>query len=327
VTNPVACGLPVNDHQKLATGPYAESGPLGPAGGLNSVYRNVVYYAFNQIAGGRVAISLDGGLTFPYTAVSFTTTCDPPVGGLHGHVTAGPDGTVYVPARNCGGPLVARSTDNGLTWSQVEVHPEVGTARCDKNPEVAIDTQDNVYLVWPGSDNLLYLATSDDHAQTWGTAHRAAPPDIQTATMPVIVAGDPGRIALAYYGTKDSAEAPDDVDEDTRWHLYYAYSTNAMDGEPVFTTIQLTPDDDPIQVGPISTNGCGAPAGSRNLLDFIDIVMDLDGRPYVAFADGCIGCDLADMTTSRDAQGVVAILQEGSSLLEAEGDLPALASP
>lgn len=332
--NPAACGLPVNDHQKVATGPHVEGSPLAPAGG--AVYPNVVYYAYNQVAGGRVAMSVDGGLTFPYSAATFTLDCEvpggqrAPVGGLHGHVTAGPDGTVYIPARNCGGPIVAASDDNGLTWRQVEVAPEVGTSDHDKNPEVAIDVEDTVYLAWPGADNRLFLAHSEDRGRTWSNAV-AVTPGLGTVTMPVIQAGDAGRVAIAYYavGDPDVLEAPDLVPEDTRWDLFATVSLDAKAAAPVFETVRVTKD--PVQIGPISTNSGDAPSGSRNLLDFIDMVLDAEGRPYVAFADGCTGACAEDwedatMQDSRDDRGKVAILVEGPSLLMDAGTLRPLAA-
>ena len=345
ISNPAACGVPVNDHQKVATGPYVEGSPLAPVGGVNPVYPNVVYYAYNAIAGSRVAISVDGGLTFPYTGLA-----NPPVpvdegdsecaAGLHGHITAGPDGVVYIPNRSScsgpdgvgqSGPVVARSFDNGLTWDQVLVHPDIGTSDHDKNPEVAIDVNNTLYITWPGADNRLYYAWSGDHGSTWSPAYLVTP-QLGTATMPVIQAGDPGRIAMAYYAVEDPAtvrgdegriQPPDLTNETARWNLYVTFSLNALDDLPTWTTWSLT--DDPIQIGPISTNTGDAPAGSRNLLDFIDMVLDAEGRVYIAYADGCTGACATDpeatMEMSRDAQGFAAVMQSGPSLYRADGTL------
>ncbi len=338
LSNPADCGVPVNDHQKVATGPYVAGGPLAPVGSNNPVYPNVVYYAYNALAGSRVAVSVDGGATFPYTALS-----NPPISageggascaaGLHGHITAGPDGSVYVPNRSScqgpdggfGGPVIARSFDNGLTWDQVLVHNEVGTADHDKNPEIAIDQENNVYLTWPGADNRLYYAWSDDHAASWSQASLVTP-ELGTVTMPVIQAGDPGRVAMAYYAVHDpdasrnedgSIQAPDLTNETAQWGLYITYSLNALDPEPTWHTYNVT-GDDPIQIGPISTNSGDSPPGSRNLLDFIDAVLDEDGRFLVAYADGCLeGC--TEMSHSRDALGAVAILDQGPSMFETVG--------
>ncbi|HWG91984.1 MAG TPA: hypothetical protein VNZ52_14125, partial [Candidatus Thermoplasmatota archaeon] len=122
-------------------------------------------------------------------------------------------------------------------------------------------------------------------------------------------------------GANATGKGPDGVPEDTRWHMFVTYTFDALSEDPTFVTVQVTPDDDPVQIGPISTNSdCEAPEGSRNLLDFIDMVMDKEGRVYVAYADGCLeGCKT--MEDSRGDRGYVAVLQTGPSLLAAVGTL------
>lgn len=326
-TNPIACGLPVNDHQKIATAPPRAESPLQP-----TVYDNLVLYAYNGLAlGSRISISYDGGLTFPVNTETVSpndpNSCS---GGLHGHPEAAPDGTLYLPKRSCNGVLVSVSHDSGLSWEAVLAGDDVGSTECRKNPEVATDLDNNAYAVWPAADQELYLVRSTDAGATWSTSVRASPPEMEVTTMPVAKAGSPGRLAIAYYGierdqTED--EVPDRVDEDGRWHLYVTYTLNALDDEPTFVTVQATPDEDPIQIGPISTNsGCDNPPGSRNLLDFIDMVVDADGRVYVAYGDGCTtGCAGkadATMEDSRSRDGVVAVVEAGPSLF---ADMPDVA--
>ena len=86
--------------------------------------------------------------------------------------------------------------------------------------------------------------------------------------------------------------------------------------------------DDPVQMGSICLNSgdCRDLGGSnRNLLDFNDLHIDLEGRVYVAFADGCTGaCAEGNNSTaedSRDRLGSVYFLSSGPSLFEAVGDL------
>nr|MDQ3958552.1 hypothetical protein [Actinomycetota bacterium] len=57
VTNPLACGRPVNDHQTLFSGP--------PAFSPTTIYPNIVYYCWNDFgAGSSCSKSLDGGTSW-----------------------------------------------------------------------------------------------------------------------------------------------------------------------------------------------------------------------------------------------------------------------
>ena len=105
------------------------------------------------------------------------------------------------------------------------------------------------------------------------------------------------------------------------------YSLNALDENPIFHTQRLTTD--PVQVGSICLNSgdCRSNEGgsNRNLLDFNDLHIDLEGRVYIAFADGCTGTcasgeDISS-SNSRDRLGSVYYLEAGPSLYETEIDL------
>lgn len=351
VTNPAACGTPANDHQKMATGPYVPGSPLDvAASGSQLVYPNVVYYGVNGLVDSRVAMSIDGGVTFPFVAESFPaanapgndqTQCG---GGLHGNIVAGPDGTVYIPSRSgcpkadnervLGGPVVGVSEDNGVTWRATLVADDVGTPYDDKNSDIGVDTENNVYLAFPGGDNRMWLATSRDHGLSWSQAV-VMTPTLGTTTMPALVAGSPGRVAAAYYAVEDPATSnwtdepgnlavPDHVPDHARWSLFVTYSLDALSESPTFHTYKVT-GDDPIQVGGISTNSGDSDGAERNLLDFLDAQLDADGRLHVAFADGCTsdkcrGPD-GEPGDSRDSMGTFAMLRSGPSLYADKPDL------
>lgn len=328
VANPAACGRPANDHQTIGTGK--------PRGVSTVGYPNVVYYAYNDFVSPvgvgavdvpsftSVARSLDGGLTFqPATLAIGPEDC----GGLNGHLVTAPDGTVYVPAAGCDEPVVAVSRDSGLTWTTRTIDTGgAGRSAPGDDPSLAVDSEGNAYLVWPGLDARMYGSVSSDGGETWSSAFRVSPPDVTSSLMPTSVAGSAGRVAFAYYGTKsptdgwESVNSGDATDE-ARWHVFVTYSLDALAGPAAtLVTVQATPDEDPIQIGSIHNGGGGS--ADRNLLDFFDMARDAHGRVSVAFTDGCTR-ECASPDTSRSSTTSFALLVEGPSLLAGKGRLAA----
>lgn len=318
--NPVACGNTLNDHQKMVTGNFRPGTPdLG-------FYPNVVYFAYNQFFGNeatgnaRISASLDGGLTWPINSESIPAgTCS---GGLHGRIRTDSGGWLFIPKRDCNGTLVAISQDNARSFRHVRVGTDVGSAEYRKNHEMAIDLDDNLLLVWPGKDNRLYLSTSQDHGNTWAPSILASPPNVTTATMPAVVAGSAGRMAVAYYGVLDgNGKNPECVGNAENWDLFVTWSLNALDAKPSFVTVRANPADDAVQIGGISTLGLEVPASDlgpdcqyrRNLADFIDAIRDDEGRVYVGTTDGCMGC--TDHASSTSSEGAFSTQVRGPSLI------------
>ncbi len=332
--NPWNCGpLPVNDHIKLGSGPWrgGDNPGYGTVGQFNPTYPQAVYFCYNKLAGVFCYTSFDGGATFPVGGQIVGLTAAGP-GGLHGAITAAPDGTVYVPPRTST-PSVAVSKDNGLTWDVRTLGADVGTPQQRKNAEVATDADSNAYMFWTGGDNRIYMSRSLDGGDTWDEQSTLVTADLGSTVWPAANAGDPGVVAVAYIGTEDSNAGGWNVPEDTRWHLYVTYSQNALDDNPDWVTVRVT--DDPVQIGTVCVSSGACRDGNRNLLDFIDLTLDQDGRMYVAFADGCTdreprtcSSDLyAPPSQSRDALGVAAWMDIGPSLkLEEVGTLEAKAS-
>ena len=328
--------VPLNDHIKLGTGPWTDSG-YGIPGQFAPAYSQAVYFCYNKLAGIFCYTSFDGGATFEVGGQIYglvTTN-----GGLHGAVTTAPDGTVYVPPR-VATPTVVFSKDNGLTWEEREMGEDVGTPNPRKNSEVATDADSNAHHIWSGADFGVYMSRSMDSGETWEQKSiRISPVGVISTTFPQIDAGDPGRIAITYLGSDNSSElGQPDIDNNAwdgnphtatgnvTYHLYVTISLNALDENPVFHTYRVS--DDPVQVGSICLNSgdCRDIGGSnRNLLDFNDLHIDRDGRVYVAFTDGCIdSCATNPSPTPQDSRarrGVALILTQGPSLYADVGDL------
>ena len=343
IGNPHDSGTtPLNDHIKLASGPWTSSG-YGIGGQFSQTfYDQAVYYCYNKLAGIFCFTSFDGGATFEAGGQLFglaTTN-----GGLHGAITSAPDGTVYVTPR-VETPTVIVSKDNGLTWFDRTMGEDEGTPYPRKNSEVATDTQSNAYHIWTGADEGVYMATSTDSGQSWTqTSVRISPNEVISTAFPQVDAGDPGRIAITYLGSENASELNQSNIDGEPWdgnahyansnvsyYLYVTYSLNALDPNPVFHTVRASAD--PVQIGSICLNSgdCRDIGGSnRNLLDFNDLHIDREGRVYIAFADGCFGeCATGNNSgpeDSRSRRGILCYLESGPSLLEGFGTLSAFES-
>ena len=338
VGNPHDSGTtPVNDHIKLATGPWTSSG-YGIGGQFSQAfYDQAVYYCYNKLVGIFCFTSFDGGATFEAGGqiIGLATTN----GGLHGAITSAPDGTVYVTPR-VETPSVIVSKDNGLTWFDRTMGEDVGTPYPRKNSEVATDTQSNAYHIWTGADEGVYMSRSIDSGESWEqTSIRISPIEVISTAFSQIDAGDPGRIAVTYLGSENSSELGEPNIDGQPWdgnahyangngsyYLYITFSLNALDPNPVFHTVRASPD--PLQIRSICLNSgdCRDIGGAnRNLLDFNDLHIDREGRVYIAFADGCTGaCATGNNSTpedSRSRRGIMCFLSSGPSLLAEYGDL------
>jgi len=328
---------PINDHIKLASGPWTSSG-YGVGGQFSQAfYDQAVYYCYNKLLGIFCFTSFDGGATFDAGGQIFglaTTN-----GGLHGAITSAPDGTVYVTPR-VETPTVIVSKDNGLTWFDRSMGEDVGTPYPRKNSEVATDTESNAYHIWTGADEGVYMSISTDSGESWGQdSIRISPVEIISSVFPQVDAGDPGRIAITYLGSNNASELNESNIDGSPWdgnahsananvsyYLYVTYSLNALDPNPVFHTFRASAD--PVQIGSICLNSgdCRDIGGSnRNLLDFNDLHIDREGRIYIAFADGCTGdCATGNNSQpedSRSRRATLCYLGSGPSLFEAMGNL------
>lgn len=285
--NPLACGLPVDDHQTIVTG--------NPRPGMTtSGYPNVLYYCTNKVAGAFCGRSLDGGANFqPAGAPAFEgVQASPPgfCGGLHGHIITDPEGRLYVPKGHCGKPWLAVSEDGGATWRRTMVAdlPVAGIQTA-----VASDTAGNIYyLWWAGDTRLPYMAVSRDAGKTFGPALLVGPPGLQAVNFPSIDAGRPGQVAISYPGTTDAEAAK----PSRPWNYYVAVTDDALAASPVFHSATANALSDPVHRG-ICLSRCAG------MLDFLDVVLDPTGAAWATMVDTCTGeCVTAKEDTLTTAQ-------------------------
>ncbi|HEX8070677.1 MAG TPA: sialidase family protein [Pyrinomonadaceae bacterium] len=294
------------DHQTVGGGPFAA--PLNLRN--NNAYPHAVYYCSQQLYTAFCAMSPDGGLTYGPTVPIYTTEC----GGIHGHVKVAPDGTVYVPNHNCGDNQgVAVSEDNGVTWKVRKVvdndpATSVGdSVPSDWDPSVGIASDNTVYFGYKAGGEA-HVAVSHDRGASWVNDTAVAPGLVRNTAFPSVTAGDPDRAAFAFLGTDKPGGDPTAV-----WYLYIAVT---YDGGRSWATVNATPND-PVQRGSICSGGLGC-QGDRNLLDFMDVTIDQDGRVLVGYADGCTGACVNAFPNSFTKKATIARQSSGTRLLAVE---------
>ena len=311
------------DHQTVGGGPFHSPIPAPPSASGNTPYPHAVYYC-NQdggavVAGGSTAaycaLSLDGGATYQQAEPIYTMV---QCGGLHGHLRVAPDGTAVIPNQDCGpstdvanaggtftNQAAVVTTNNGLSWT-VDVIPG-SHASLRSDPSVAFDKagtmffgyEDGTYANNDLSDlskqigGRAMLATSSDEGAHWSTpVDVGASLGIKNVTFPEVIAGDAGHAAYAFLGST-TAGNPEDTSFQGLWYLYVAITA---DGGKTWSTTNLTPGD-PVERDCIYLAGDGnCPSSKRNLLDFMDITADKQGRVLVGYADGCTDACVTQQT-------------------------------
>jgi hypothetical protein len=308
------------DHETMGGGVYRSDltavPPVVPPP-HSPTYSNAVYYCSQDLETALCSRSDDGGLTYgPSIPMYVAAQC----GGLHGHVKVAPDGTVYLPNRDCGGTQsLVLSEDNGVTWSIRPVNTCTYAAKPSligqgDDPAVAADAAGRVYFAFSNFGTGAGVAVSEDKGKTWKNMFDVgAAFGIHNVAFPTATAGDGGRAAVAFYGSTTANGTTTGNSNDTTftgvWHLYVAHT---FDGGNTWTTSDATPKM-PIQRGGLLRGG-GADI-VRNLADFFDITIDRQGRVLVGYANGCAGgpCSQAATSAHGNAYTVTATIARQSS--------------
>ena len=236
--------------------------------------------------------SVDGGQTFS-EAVE-----DP--GGLGDIVFDTPRSTLYE-AHYEGGSLVVAAFRNALDPDvKIALTPEKhlvakGVNMLSHWPAIDVDSAGNVYAAWDEGGNGareagVYYSYSTDGGRTWAAPTRVDT-DARTDIWPWIAVGDPGRVAVAWFGNDQAlpgndAELAGDADG---WNVYVAQTTTGTgcpkSPNPGFRVTRATPQ--PFHVGTICMGGtvCQAQLVDRRLGDYFTIDVDTTGALVAAYSD------------------------------------------
>jgi len=297
------------DHQTVGSGAFVKGGALRGAS-----YDRAVYYCSHDAVTATCGTSLDGGLSFTPAVVAYTGFNASGCSTNFGHLKTAPDGTAYLPPNLCRIPGMAISDDNGLTWrfTTPDGVPATGNAG---HPSVGVGSDGTVYYAYGSKrDDEIggppVALISRDKGRSFGTARTLGREfGIKNTKFVTTVAGDGDRAAVAFLGSRTGGN--DQLDSfDGSWHLYVAMT---YDRGNTWKTVRAT--SSPVQVGKICIGGIGCNGGSRNLLDFNDVVIDRQGRVIAAIADGCLAssCD----SSSREEKATIVRQQTGRGLLRA----------
>jgi hypothetical protein len=276
-------GLPAGyDHQSVGVGPY-------PAGMKGNGYPHAVYYCSQEGYLALCSRSDDGGRVFGVSVPAWNVT---QCGAIHGHIRVAPDGTVYVPNRNCfDSQGVAVSTNGGRSFTMIGVPRS--TPGHNGDPSIAAGRDGTAYFGFSDGSGRAMVSVTRDRGQHWTLPYDVGRQiGVANAAFPEVIAGDGDRAAMAFLGTRtggDAQAASFGLDSSGNRYVgaeYHLYIATTYDRGRTWKTVDATPRD-PVQRGRICLAGTTCTGLDRNLLDFMDIQVDRQGRVLVGWSDGC----------------------------------------
>lgn len=297
ITNPIACGEPVNDHQTVFSGKPVTSPTVN--------YPKVVYYCFNKLAYTDCTKSLDGGTTWIPTVNTTSGNSTPECSGLNGHGVADSRGWIYIPYAGCANrPTIAISKDEGATFSVIHVAPTLPINGGD--PSLAIDAKNNLYYLWNDQDRRVLLSVSTNTGKTWSKPLDVTAPGVRATNLATLAVGAPGKVAIAYYGTTSTPG------KGAFWNGYLTSGINVLGRNPTFFSATINDPKHALKVDDCGPGRCG------RVLDFIDVEIAPDGSPWAAYVDACQDvCEKTKVESVHDNEGVIGTLVGGPNLRRA----------
>jgi hypothetical protein len=192
---------------------------------------------------------------------------------------------------------LASSVDAGDTWRQCLI------AETDNDPSngfvvVDHDLAGNLYASWgeKGGDEdafrVMYSwlpvakvagCDAEDENPGWSAPTQVDAPPVNTIVFPWLVAsGQPGRVAVTWYGSTADGVA-DSATFKGAWDVYVAQTTAGQDPDPGWTQVKATTH--PMHYDQVCLSGLAcATGGDRSLADFFSMALDpTTGRLIVVY--------------------------------------------
>ncbi len=249
---------------------------------------DTVFHTYNRIgaqAGLNVQRSDDGGLTYSReTLVSPGSSGQGQIRALPAELNPAQNGlpALYYPWSQGISLRLALSLDEGKTWNNCTVAEARGNTD-NKFPAADHDLAGNLYFAYTESGFWDTFVTTVTNAEllncdggirgAFDSVLKTSKPmqvnreQVETTAFPWLVAsGEPGRVAVAFYGSRIKGN-PDDASLPHVWDVYVSQSLNALDADRDF--YQVKASSHPMHYDQICQNGLGcATGGDRSLVDF-----------------------------------------------------------
>jgi len=276
---------PMNFFPDIFDAAHMLGAPATTADSKAALARN--HYAGNVIymCGGSTCYkSVDGGVTYGNKS------------SIKALAAGQKDGKLYTLSSG----VLNVSTDEGKTWSpQGKAIPSSlsagGIGMCTRAGgagDLWVDNANNIY-VGGTSGGKLAVAYSRDGGNSWSSPITAQMPEVTSFAMCSFAADPdrPGHIAFAYNGATAKTPSPTQ-------HGYLTETENLFEANPLFTSVQVDSDSDPLlpnggpaaaAPGTIGLGGAGMPPHSVSRYDYMGVTFSpVDGRPWASYAkDRC----------------------------------------
>jgi len=240
---------------------------------------NVIYFC----GGSTCYKSVDGGVTYGNKS------------GTKALAAGQKDGKLYTLSSG----VLSVSTDEGATWhaqgnplpSSLSLGGIGHGQRAGGQGSLWIDNDNNIYAGGT-SGGKLAVVYSQDGGSNWVGPITAQMPEVTKLDMFAFAADPdrPGHIAFSYHGATASTASPTQ-------HGYLTKTENLFDATPLFTSVQVDSDSDPLLPNggpndaglPLGAGGAGIPPHSVSRFDYMGVTFSpVDGRPWGSYAkDRC----------------------------------------
>ena len=326
------------DHETFGVGPLPAS--LANLANPTNQGQWVVYCSQDLVAPSMCQRSLTLGTSYDNPTPGTGLNCS----GLHGHARIGPDGTAYLPVKNCGGVAGGSlSLDSSVSpWTEFTVEKTAADTNGPAfksnpqgdgaDPSIGIDTDGTVYYCYVnneanGTEGHVHVAVGQRNgtAIKWlrdsdvGKSH-----GVVNAAHTEAVAGSSGRAACGFIGTN----VPGNYQAGDFPGVWYPFIATTYDQGKTWVTVNAAPNDPDQFATGVWQQGGGGQNGDRNLLDFNEMTMDEKGRVLYGHSDGCVSpACIADRVGNDKTAFMRVTRQIGGKGLVASKDVAEPAAP